>query len=398
MSTENLYASSITSGSIAGDTSNAYIGAPNAAFTNNGTAAGSWTARFGMNNPVGNVANGTHTVTLRVRKIAGQSGTPAVTSIALYNGATLIQTISAGSVNVTSTTGIDVSATFAASFLNFPFADAEIQVVTTAAGGSGSAKTPIQIDAITWSGDFTTASVPNAGSASGAISWIGSSTGKKIAAGSASGVCAYAGSATGTSPHGGSASGAVGWGGSATGIAPSSVKQGSASGTISWGGSAIGSTAKSGGASGAVSWGGSATGAKQPSGSISGAISWVGSATGSKSPVGSTSGAVGWAGTATGQSQSIAGSGGSASGSISWAGVATGSKSPAGSTAGAIDWPGSAIGVRLPYGQAIAALTWAGTASGWVQTPLTPASSRTAHINHEGRIANPSYQERTSRA
>jgi len=158
MSTETLYATSIVSGSVAGDTSGAWAGAPDGAFTNQATTGGAWTADFAMGDPTNTQANGTHTVTLRVRKIASQSGTPSVSSVNLYQAGALVATISSASVSVTSGTGQDVAVTFAASLITSTVG-VEFQVVTAAAGGSGSAKTPVQIDGITWSGDFTAATI-----------------------------------------------------------------------------------------------------------------------------------------------------------------------------------------------------------------------------------------------
>lgn len=158
MATETLYVTSLTSGSV---TSSSNVqGAPNGTWTSD-TGATSWTARFAMGNPVGNQANGTHTITVRARKEAGQSGTPSITSINLYALGVLLGSIGASPWNITSTTGQDIAAAFANTLLSgVNLSNVEVEVVTTAAGGSPSARCSVQIDAITWSGDFTTAAPP----------------------------------------------------------------------------------------------------------------------------------------------------------------------------------------------------------------------------------------------
>ena len=174
MAVETLYATSLTSGTVT--TSGNALGAPDGVFTTD-TGNTAWTARFAMSDPTLPQANGTHTVTLRVRKVPGQSGTPTVDSIALYDGATLIATITTGATNVTSATGQDIAPTFAASLLTgHTLSNIEVEVATTNAGGNPSARTPVQLDAITWSGDF--AALALQGSASRTDAWQAARAGR----------------------------------------------------------------------------------------------------------------------------------------------------------------------------------------------------------------------------
>lgn len=156
MATETLYVTSVPTPGALVTSANA-VGAPNGVFTENVDNT-PWTATFDLGNPVGNQANGTHTITLRVRKETG-TGTPTVATITLYAGATSLGAIGAGNWSVTSTTGEDVAATFAASLLSgYDLSTVAVEVATTAVGGGGTARTAVQLDAITWSGDFTTVS------------------------------------------------------------------------------------------------------------------------------------------------------------------------------------------------------------------------------------------------
>jgi hypothetical protein len=157
MSTETLYATSLVSGTVS-TPANA-LGAPNNTWTSD-TGNVSWTARFAMANPVGTQANGTHTITIRARKVSGQSGSPTISSVTLYENGTSFATVSTGGFSIT-TTSQDVANTFDSALLaGRNLADIEIEVVTSAAGGSPSTRTPVQIDSITWNGDFTTPAVP----------------------------------------------------------------------------------------------------------------------------------------------------------------------------------------------------------------------------------------------
>lgn len=160
MTTENLFATAVLDTATL-LTPNNCLGAPDGVYTTN-VDQSPWSTRLEMGNPVGNQANGSHTVTLRVRKDAG-TGTPTISTVSLFDSATGL-TIGARSVaaSITSTTGQDVVATFTQAEMRAlsSLANANIDIVTTAIGGGGSARTCVQLDAVTWSGDFTTVAGP----------------------------------------------------------------------------------------------------------------------------------------------------------------------------------------------------------------------------------------------
>jgi hypothetical protein len=226
MASETLYATSLTSGAVA--TSANALGAANSTWTTD-TGSTSWTARFAMGNPVGNQANGTHSIVVYARKIAGQSGTPVVNSVTLYTsaGGSLGQVI--GSTNVTSTTSQSVTAGFDSAILaGVDLNSIDVEIVTTAAGGSPGVRTPVQIDAIHWVGDFTTvAPGPGEGSASGTFTFAGAAAGKRTPKGAATGSFSFAGAAVGSAPSSGpgegSAIGTLAYVGTAVGDAPGST-------------------------------------------------------------------------------------------------------------------------------------------------------------------------------
>lgn len=196
MTTETLYATSLTSGAVA--TSGNALGAVNGVFTTD-TGNVSWTARFALGDPSGTQANGTHTITLRVRKESTQSGAPTVTSITLYAGGVSLGAIGAGNWSVTSGTGQDVSATFAASLLSGrALSGIDVEIVVTGAGGSPSARTTVQLDAITWSGDFTTP--PQNFSGSAGLSGAGTLAASGVPL--TGGVISYAATVQADSPEG----------------------------------------------------------------------------------------------------------------------------------------------------------------------------------------------------
>jgi hypothetical protein len=149
MATENLYASSQALGAIASPS--------NALGSGTGTWAGtpnenvSTTDIWDMANPTGDVANGTHTVTVVARK-GSNTGTPTLQLTARIDG---VDFATGSATNITSTTGQNVT-------LNVNTAGAvdltTLRVVTeiVAAGGSPSVRNSVEIDTILWSGDFTT--------------------------------------------------------------------------------------------------------------------------------------------------------------------------------------------------------------------------------------------------
>lgn len=151
MAIETMYASSLVSGAVAGD-ANA-LGSTAGTWTTT-TGNTSWTARFAMDNPTGNTDNGTQTFLVRARKEAGQTGTPQITAINVYQGGSLLGNVLGAAANITSGTGEDVSGTLSVDVTD-P-ANIEVEVVTTAAGGNPGTRTAVQIDYIKWDGDFTT--------------------------------------------------------------------------------------------------------------------------------------------------------------------------------------------------------------------------------------------------
>lgn len=151
MATETLYATSLVSGAVS--TPGNALGAPDGVFTTDVDNV-SWTARFAMGNPVGNTANGNHTITVRVRKETG-NGTPTINAIRIYTSAGLLWENATG-WSVTSTTGQTITAYSASGLSGTDLSSVEVEIVTTGVGGSGSNRTCVQLDAITWSGDFTT--------------------------------------------------------------------------------------------------------------------------------------------------------------------------------------------------------------------------------------------------
>lgn len=151
MTTQTLYADSLTSGTVS-TPANAY-GAPDGTFTTDTTNT-SWTARFSMGNPTNAQANGNHTFTLRVRKISSTAN-PLINSVAIYEGTTLRVTKYLSSV-VGNTTGQDIIATLLESEIRTVTDLSQLQVqVATSGAGSGQSRTCVQLDSISWYGDFT---------------------------------------------------------------------------------------------------------------------------------------------------------------------------------------------------------------------------------------------------
>lgn len=141
MGAGTVYADSTISGT-ATNAQNAF-GASDGVFTGD-TGNTSWTQRWGMGNPTGGALSGTQTVTFIVRKQSGTNN-PTMTA-SLYQNGSLIQQILA-STNVTSLTSQTVTATFTGSLITDP-TNIEIEIATTAAGGSGAARAAVQVDSI----------------------------------------------------------------------------------------------------------------------------------------------------------------------------------------------------------------------------------------------------------
>jgi trimeric autotransporter adhesin len=158
MSTATLYAVSHVTGS-ASSPDNA-LGAPDNVWTSNGNAATSWTSRWRLDIVAGAFTpSGTQTITLRARK-GTNSGNPSIASVTLWQGGTQLATISGGAVTVSSTAGVDETFTFAGSLLT-GFTDVDIQVAITAAGGGGTVRNSVELDAITWDTAYIVADPPN---------------------------------------------------------------------------------------------------------------------------------------------------------------------------------------------------------------------------------------------
>lgn len=138
----------VSIGNVAG--ASAATGAADNTWTQT-TGNTNWTHRWGMSNPpTGELANGTQTITVRAKKEAGQTGTPTA-SVVLYENGTSISTIVA-TTNITSGTGQDLVGTFDPTGRNLD--NIEIEVVVISAGGSPGVRTSVQVDSITWTGDF----------------------------------------------------------------------------------------------------------------------------------------------------------------------------------------------------------------------------------------------------
>lgn len=205
---------------------------------------------------------------------------------------------------------------------------------------------------------------PNTGAATGAVDWVGSSTGARASAGASTGAVTWVGSSTGARVSAGAGTGAIAWVGSATGEMPVEVQNGEGIGAITWVGTATGTSTHSGTATGAIGWSGASSGVSEHSGAATGAIAWVGTAQGVTTHSGASTGAVTWVGAATGESPAPGVQEGSADGTITWAGTATGSSTHSGASAGTITWVGTATGTTTHAGTAVGAIAWVGTATG----------------------------------
>lgn len=156
MATETLYATSLVSGAI-GTPANA-LGAQNGVFTTDADNT-SWTARFAMGNPVGTQANGSHSFAVRVRKETGTNN-PTVTNFIVYAGGAQIFAEATVS-SITTTVGVTLTYVVpAANFAGVDLSTVEVEISASASGGGPSARSTVQLDSITWSGDFTTPTTP----------------------------------------------------------------------------------------------------------------------------------------------------------------------------------------------------------------------------------------------
>ena len=238
---------------------------------------------------------------------------------------------------------------------------------------------PIDVDHLVVIVDYTDGDASE-GSASGAVAWGGSASGKAIRNGSATGAIGWSGDASGDAPvvpgSGGSASGSVDWGGSAQGR---TSRSGSGSGGVAWLGAAAGYTLRLGIAAGSVGWSGAASGeaptVTDAGGSATGSVGWGGQASGKKIAQGQADGLCLWFGFAEGQAPALDSAEGEAFGAIGWSSAATGRKIVGGSATGSLLWLGSATGPMSPYldiriimGEALQAYFFVGKA---VQTNIS---------------------------
>jgi hypothetical protein len=151
-------------------------------------------------------------------------------------------------------------------------------------------------------------------------------------------------------PHG-SASGALTYMGSAAGHM---TPHGAGSGAFSFTGSASGHHVSAGAASGTLVYEGSAAGHTDPHGEAAGTVTYAGTASGSTQPHGDAAGALEYTGAAGGHAPTI--------------GV------PHGDAAGAYAYAGAAAGHTVFHGAAVGAYTYVGTAHGTSgQRPPVPA-------------------------
>jgi hypothetical protein len=125
------------------------LGAPDGICTTDENAATSWTSRWRLDSRIG-VADGVQSITLRMRK-GSNSGNPTVSSVRLFQGGSVLATLSlaSGSTTITSTTGEDLVYNFAGSLLT-GLVDVDIEVATASAGGGPTARNAACLDAGTW--------------------------------------------------------------------------------------------------------------------------------------------------------------------------------------------------------------------------------------------------------
>ncbi len=129
------------------------LSATNGAWAGEVNTATSATSRYSMGDPSGTLS-GIQTISVLARK-GSNSKNPTV-AVNLYENGIFVQAI-ASAAAITSTAGQTVSGTFDASAITNGN-NAEIEIVITGQGGSGSAKNSAQIDSIEWLVQYTVAS------------------------------------------------------------------------------------------------------------------------------------------------------------------------------------------------------------------------------------------------
>lgn len=152
MATETLYANATLAQTSAVNPNNAW-GASDGVYTGN-TGNTSWSARYGMGDPVDTVLDTTQTVDVIVRRSAtGGNGTPTCT-VELYESGTLIRALATNFALGTVDGPQTISTTFNGSEITSG-ANVEIRVVASGNGGGPNART-VQVDSITWIADTGT--------------------------------------------------------------------------------------------------------------------------------------------------------------------------------------------------------------------------------------------------
>ena len=150
--TETLHFTSLVSGSLA-SAANA-LGAIDGVYTAD-TGNTSWSATWNFAARTPDVdPNADWTFTLRVRKSTGTSS-PTISSIVIRQGATTIASLP-NAVTVVSTTGQDISVPVPQAAI-LPDTEFSVDIVTTAAGGSPSARSSVQVDGATLTGEYSSA-------------------------------------------------------------------------------------------------------------------------------------------------------------------------------------------------------------------------------------------------
>src|SRR5690606_17207865 len=141
MAQESVYAVSSVSGT--NPNPSAALGAPDGVYGGTPNTSTSWTHRWALTAPAGpEYLAVEQNVSIRVKK--GTNSNSPTASFSVYQGGTLLATRS--SVTVSGVLNIPVVWTPAA---GAPTQSLEVQVVTSAAGGSPSARNGVEIDAIT---------------------------------------------------------------------------------------------------------------------------------------------------------------------------------------------------------------------------------------------------------
>lgn len=154
MATADLYLTSTVSAGSIGSPANA-LGAPNGVYTTD-TTKNAWTARWTLDAIAGTniVSNAGHTISIRARKSSTGGADVTIETATLYQGATTIPLITSPvTVTGTGVPGQDVVVGFDGTLLT-GLENVEIQIQGSGAGG-GPNERGCEIDAVTWTADYT---------------------------------------------------------------------------------------------------------------------------------------------------------------------------------------------------------------------------------------------------